>query len=235
MTVRHIVWDWNCTLLDDFAITVAAADQACQEVGGTSVGPDAYRRHFTRPVRAFYEALLTRPVRDEEWRRIVVRYHDAYESQVHTVLLRSGAVEALALARDGGLSQSLLSMGEHASVTTMVEAFELNPYFCVVQGADLGDRTASKRDGLLPHVQAVSASVGVTLRPDEVLLVGDTQDDVDAALAAGARCALLSDGCFDAAVAEHPDVTVVDSLHEAVRSGREIATSPDMAPEKGRI
>ena len=238
MTVTHIVWDWNCTLLDDFNISVAAAAAACAEVGGAPVDSHSYRRHFTRPVRNFYEALLARPVTDVEWRRIVLCYHDTYESLLPEVGLRAEAVEALRLARSAGLTQSLLSMGDHDAVSALVDHFALRPHFCLVQGADTEQRTEVKRDRLHRHIERAGELRGTPLTPGEVLLVGDTEDDMEAALAAGTRCALLSDGCFDPAAVDHPDVTVIDRLHEAVRPPRhphprprrQAATPPAPAP-----
>jgi phosphoglycolate phosphatase-like HAD superfamily hydrolase len=88
--VRHVVWDWDGTLFDDFDANVAAVAEVCDAAGGPVVTAGVYRRHFVRPVTVFYERLLGRPLAPGEWDR-----------------LNAGDFAA------SGMSQSLLSMWEH--------------------------------------------------------------------------------------------------------------------------
>jgi len=69
--VRHVVWDGNGTLLDDFALNVSAVGESCASVGGGPVTADRHRTHFTRPISVFYERLLGRPIGEGEWDRLV--------------------------------------------------------------------------------------------------------------------------------------------------------------------
>lgn len=215
----HIIWDWNCTLLDDFVVSVEAAGAACVEVGGSLVTAEDYRNKFTRPVRSFYEALLSRRVSDPEWEKIVTAYHAEYKLRVMAAGLRAGAVAALELASSLGITQSVLSMSEHADVTEAVGRFGLGSFFCLVEGAQPAHRTEVKGLLLARHMDAAGTRRGAPLDPHQVLLVGDTQDDAQAAVTAGIRCALVADGCFDASVSAQPHVLLVDHLADAVKLG----------------
>jgi phosphoglycolate phosphatase-like HAD superfamily hydrolase len=219
----HIVWDWNGTLFDDFAICVEAASHACRRVAGIEVDAAGYRRHFTRPVRAFYERLLGRPISEEEWRRIAEDYHAHYGSAVTSAGLRAGALEALRQAHDQGITQSLLSMSEHDALLEMVGRHELERWMVLVQGSHRTQRTESKRTALRKHLAELTRLRGGQLSPESVLLVGDTLDDAEAAAEVGARCVLLADGCYDPATAGLPVPSVVATLSEAVCGGFRVA------------
>ena len=67
---RHVVWDWNGTLLDDLAATLEAINEVMDHFGAAACDEDTYRRHYTRPVQRFYEHLLDRPLDDEDWHLI---------------------------------------------------------------------------------------------------------------------------------------------------------------------
>lgn len=55
--ITHLVWDWNGTLFDDFAITVEATDAAMRAHGFGAVTAVTYRLRYRRPIRDFYADL----------------------------------------------------------------------------------------------------------------------------------------------------------------------------------
>ena len=52
MLSKHIVWDWNGTLLDDLHVVIEAANVSLGLFDIEGIDEDGYRDHFTRPVRA---------------------------------------------------------------------------------------------------------------------------------------------------------------------------------------
>jgi len=212
--VRHVVWDWNGTLFDDFDATVAAVAEVCDGAGGPVVTADVYRRHFVRPVTVFYERLFGRPLEPGEWDRLNEGYFAAYRRRLASIRLVAGAEEALAAVAAAGRSQSLLSMWEHDELLHLVRGFGIEGHFVRVDGqrGTGGDR---KEAFLAHHVASVEALVG-PLDPGDVLVVGDSVDDARSAAALGLRCVLVAGG------PEHPEalhetgVAVVPTLAEAV-------------------
>src|SRR5216683_7822598 len=122
---RHVIWDWNGTLLDDFELVVEAASASCVQAGGRAVTMDEYRTAFTRPVHLFYERVLGRPVTHEDWLTINETFHATYRTQMATALLADGARDALDRVVNEGLTQSLLSMWTHDELIMMVESFAI--------------------------------------------------------------------------------------------------------------
>ncbi len=72
---RHIVWDWNGTLLDDNDAVVSAVNTVCTAFGRDHIGLEQWRAVFSRPLLQCYERLLERSINAEEWARIDVLYH----------------------------------------------------------------------------------------------------------------------------------------------------------------
>lgn len=211
---RHLVWDWNGTLLDDLSVVVAATNAALASAGGGPVTAPEHRRHFRRPIVDYYAQVLGRPVGEEEFARLDKVFHDAYQAMLPACRLTVDARDAVA---QWGGSQSLLSMWHHDDLVPTVDRFGLAGHFVRVDGLRL--RTggvAHKAPHLSRHLAAQR------LDPAEVVVIGDTVDDAHAAAAAGAACVLYSGGFTDPAQLRATGMPVVDTLVEAVDLARRL-------------
>lgn len=209
MTRRHIVWDWNGTLLDDLEIVIAAVNAGLVPFGAGPIDTDAYRTHYTRPVRLFYEQLLGRAIPDPEWLRLDDSYFDAYQATAATASLAPDAMAALTLARQKGADQSLLSMAPHEHLIPIVDRHGLTPFFREVRGTS-GDRGGAKAMILADHLATLKVAAG------DVIVVGDTPDDATAAAHVGAGAVLYDGGSHHRTDLERVGVPVVSTLREAV-------------------
>ncbi|MGH9189055.1 MAG: HAD family hydrolase [Acidimicrobiales bacterium] len=210
--VRHVVWDWNGTLLDDFHLVVTAASAACTVAGRGAVTAEEYQACFTRPIETSYERLLGRPLAEGEWDRLTATFHESYLGSVATAELAPDALEALAVVDGSGRTQSVLSMWSHDQLVPMVAGFGIEGRFSRVDGQP-GFGGGHKEEHLRRHLDALA------VRADEALLIGDTVDDAHAAAAAGARCVLVSSGMHVPADLAACDVPLATSLLEALELG----------------
>jgi phosphoglycolate phosphatase-like HAD superfamily hydrolase len=105
----HLIWDWNGTLLDDLALVVAATNASLAGVGGPRVTAEEHRRDYRRPIAAYYEYVLGRPLVDGEFAILDGAFHDAYRPAGHRRPRRRRARGDRRLAG----TQSLLSMFFH--------------------------------------------------------------------------------------------------------------------------
>jgi phosphoglycolate phosphatase-like HAD superfamily hydrolase len=215
--VRHIVWDWNGTLFDDFPLVVEATDESLRTLGLPGVTAASYRRHYCRPLTEFYTRIVGRPLDEREWHAVDAAFHALYEARMRECGLAADALSALTAWPVAGRSQSLLSMWSHAKLIAFTAELGVVDHFTRIDGNVNGDE-GSKRDSLLRHLAALRAS-GIALRPRQVALIGDSLDDAHAAAAVGARCVLVATGNLVATPA-HPDaggVPVVEDITAAVR------------------
>jgi phosphoglycolate phosphatase-like HAD superfamily hydrolase len=212
---RHLVWDWNGTLLDDLAVVVRATNTTFAHVGGPAITAVEHRRKFRRPIADYYAEVLARPVGPEEFEQLNKVFHDAYQAAVARCDLAPDAREAL---RRWMGTQSLLSMWYHDELVPTVEEFGLTGHFERIDGLryPLGGPVDHKGPYLSAHLEALG------MDPASVVVVGDSVDDAHAAEAAGASCVLYSGGFTDEAALRAAGAPVVGSLVEAVTLARTI-------------
>lgn len=212
--VRHVVWDWNGTLLHDLPLVVESVNAALGEHGLSSITVADYTANYTRPVRRFYEVLLGREVSDDEWLRIDTVFHDTYADAVaeHATLM-DGARDALATVDASHASQSLLSMYPHHLLLPLVDHFGIDDHFEVVHGL-VGPGGGPKLPHLERHLEEMVHLHGDD--PTGVLVIGDAIDDAVAAQHLGARAVLLASGSHPRAELEATGAPVVTTLEEAL-------------------
>ncbi len=220
---RHIVWDWNGTLHDDFGLILDAANAAMDVAGGPHIDAETYRERFVRPVRDFYAGLLGHDIDDELWDRIDRAFHDRYHAILDDGGLTGDALEAVDAAAAAGLSQSILSMWHHDRLVPYVAELGLTERFVRVDGLR-GVGGGSKAPHLAAHLEALRAD-GLDLASDEVMMVGDTLDDSEAAQANGVTIVLYTGGEHGPAALEQTGRPVAHSLLDALVVGG--ALSPD--------
>lgn len=215
--IRHVVWDWNGTLLHDLPLVVASVNAALGEHGLAAISEADYTANYTRPVRRFYEVLLGRSIDDAEWQRIDEVFHDTYAAAVEErAELTAGAREALATVDDSHLSQSLLSMYPHHLLLPLVDHFALDHHFEVVHGL-VGVGGGRKLPHLERHLDEMVHLHGDD--PTRVLVIGDAIDDALAAQHVGATPVLLASGSHPRDELEATGAPVVETLADALAVG----------------
>lgn len=205
---RHLVWDWNGTLVDDLPLVVKATNVALRTVGGPPVTVEHHRRRFRRPVSDYYADVLGRPVDEAEFAVLNKLFHDAYQAGLPCAL----AADAERALRAWSGPQSLLSMWFHDELLPAVAGHGIAGYFARIDGLRqrLSGEVAHKEPFLARHL----AEMG--LHGQQVVLIGDSVDDARAARAAGAQCVLYTGGFTSAAQLRATGAPVVDSLLDAV-------------------
>ncbi|GLY99787.1 HAD family hydrolase [Actinoplanes sp. NBRC 103695] len=212
MTVRHIVWDWNGTILGDSRALIAATIDAFDTCGLPPITRADYQLHHVQPIPPFYERLAGRPLSPAEQARLGECFRVAYARHREAVTLTTDAAVALERWAAAGGTQSLLSMCPHEELVPLVTAAGIAPFFARVDGS-VGPDVAHKAPHLARHLE------GLSLEPAGVLLVGDSVDDARAARECGMRCLVYH--CGDEALHSRAhftdiDAAVVPSLGAAV-------------------
>ena len=183
----HVVWDWNGTLWDDLPQVHLAVNAALREVGAPPLGMSEYIRLFTRPLPLFYRRVLGRDITDSEWERINRRFEMSYVAGLHHASLASEAPRALEAVARSGATQSILSLYPHDPLNALVHELGIAHYFTRVDG--LRGISGGSKVGLFGnHLKAAAAGIP----PHRVVMVGDTDDDLDAAREAGSTCILIN-------------------------------------------
>jgi phosphoglycolate phosphatase-like HAD superfamily hydrolase len=183
--VTHLVWDWNGTLLDDLTLVVAATNVSLASAGGPSITADEHRLDFRRPISAYYAYVLGRELADGEFAQLEREFHDAYRVGMPTCALTHDALAAMDTWTG---TQSLLSMFQHQELVPAVTARGLYDRMLRVDGLRDQVGGGSKAPHLCAHLAALE------LDPADCVLIGDSVDDAESAVAVGARIVLYDGG-----------------------------------------
>ncbi|MFE0700400.1 HAD family hydrolase [Streptomyces sp. NPDC058872] len=212
---KHLVWDWNGTLLDDIGAVIGATNAAFAELGLASITLERYRELYTVPVPKFYERLMGRLPTEEEWAVMDDVFHRHYWERAESCGLTAGAAELLAARQASGLTQSLLSLAPHVHLVPLVQRHGIAERFVRLDG-----RVDTSTDGKSGHMVRHLAALRVPA--ERVVVIGDAADDAVAAAHVGARAVLYTGGSHSRASLERVGAPVVDSLEEAVAVAEEL-------------
>jgi len=185
MLVRHVIWDWNGTLLDDTQAGVNAVNAMLAARGLPTIGITRYRDIFGFPVRNFYSAVGFR-LESEDWDAMAREFHDRFLADA-TLRLHANATQALDHFRQSGIGQSVLSASEQSILDTMLSDYGVSHFFSSVCGVDnlYGHSKLELGRALLSSLD---------LPPETVLMIGDSLHDHEVAVALGVRCLLVAQG-----------------------------------------
>ncbi|ADD45324.1 HAD family hydrolase [Stackebrandtia nassauensis] len=204
---KHLVWDWNGTLIDDFAAVVEATNLAIGTVGGQQLDAATHRERFFRPVADFYSELAGRELPPAEFAELDKLFHQHYHSKLAEHGLTVDARAAIA-AWPG--TQSLLSMWFHNDLVPLVTEHGLVEHFARIDGLRETVGGNSKHPYLVAHLEALGIDA------TDCVLIGDSVDDHVAAATAGASCVLYAGGFTSPTRLRATGAPVAESLTEAV-------------------
>lgn len=216
---RHLVWDWNGTLLSDAEIVLRACNETFAEFDAANPPPagtprftpftaSTYEAAFVRPIQQFYAATFGREISAADFVELEESFQAKYVALLAGCSLAGDAHEALNGWRAGGGTQSLLSLWSHAQLVRYVARFGLTEYFHRIDGRRVPDVT-SKAEPLREHLAALTST-------REVVLIGDALDDAAAAAEVGARCIMYAGGTHDVSRLAKTGNPVAHTLTEAI-------------------
>jgi phosphoglycolate phosphatase len=206
--VKHIIWDWNGTLLDDAAACVDAINVLLRRRKLPAITHAQYVEVFGFPVKDYYLQLGFDFTKDD-WQRVAEEYHDVYAVASAQAALRDGARDAVQGMKRAGFRVSVLSACELSLLKRMMQERGILDLFDGVYG--LPDLFAHSKMEL---GRAMLSDMG--LAPADALLIGDTTHDFEVAQALACACLLMSGGHQSAAKLKGCGCPVVANCEEAL-------------------
>ena len=203
---RHVIWDWNGTLLDDLDLCIDVMNGLLQRRGLPLLDRVRYHAVFDFPVHAYYERLGF-DFRRDSFEQLSVEFIAGYEARRVESRLQPGAREVLASLQHAGLTQSVLSAYRGETLREIVGHFGLTPYFVRLTGLENIYAHSKTERG-----RAWVAELG--LPGNDILMIGDTLHDLEVAEALGVDCVLVAAGHHSAERLRQRAGRVLDDLHQ---------------------
>ncbi|KAF0142316.1 MAG: phosphatase [Stygiobacter sp.] len=201
---KHIIWDWNGTILNDVDLCVELINELLKEHNLKTVTKDEYKSIFTIPVKNYYAALGF-DFEKESFEVVGKKWMDGYEQRKFECKVYPGVVEVMEKIKSLGIGQSILSAYSQHTLDEMSAHFGLTKYFSHIVGLD-NIYAASKLHLGQQLIKKLGNGKG------ETLMIGDTEHDFEVAAEMGADCVLLSGGHYDKKRLKKLGVHVLDSI-----------------------
>ena len=183
---RHIIWDWNGTLLDDASACVETLNVILGKRGLPAVTLEKYRNVFTFPVRKYYE-ILGMNFSEEDWDLLAQEFHTVYDEKSPACPVREEVADILKQIHELAVPVSVLSASEQNALEKILRDRGLRAHFTYVAGCN--DIYAhSKLEVGRELVKKIA------LPPEQILFVGDTIHDYEVARELGCEVVLIAGG-----------------------------------------
>ncbi|MBU0529368.1 HAD hydrolase-like protein [bacterium] len=186
MKIKHIIWDWNGTLLNDSWLSITAINILLKKYNLPAIDKEKYLEIFTFPVIKYYEKLGF-DFDKTPFSIVGTEFIKEYTDRMYEAKMQDGARESLNYFYEIGITQSLLSAAKQQMLENLMKFHDLEKYFL-------------KISGLTDHYANSKVDVGkswikeLKYNPNEVLLIGDTLHDVEVADEIGTDCVLVAQG-----------------------------------------
>jgi len=184
--IRHVIWDWNGTLVNDVDLCVDILNLMLSAHCLPPISANQYRETFFFPVAQFYKT-LNLPSSGHQYKKLADDFIQTYRDRFEECELNQGAFEAVRTLSSNGVSQSILSAGAQKDVETFVSFYQLHPWIRWIDGAN-NVEASGKGERAVNHLSQIE------LDPIEILLIGDTLHDLEVANLLGCQTLLYSGG-----------------------------------------
>lgn len=204
---KHIIWDWNGTLLDDTMLCLGVINRLLGNRGMKPITLHDYQENFGFPVVDFYN-YLGFDADSDSFSAISREFITAYEHDwLTTCHLHQGAQQTLTGFKETGLTHSILSAAQQDALQIGVTHYSIIDLFTGLAGAD----------NIYAHGKIERGEEWIAQLPysrEDVILIGDTLHDLEVAQKLAIDCILLSHGHHSHERLAKSGATVVAQLED---------------------
>ena len=183
---KHVIWDWNGTLLNDIDLCLNIANKMLANHQDTPLDLSSYKNAFGFPITAYYEKIGI-DLNKESFEDLTAKFVHLYNTGVKNCILHDGVSNLLHQFKVRNQSQYILTAAHKDTVMPLLHHFDILHYFDLVEGVD-NHRAEGKVDRGVQMMQKNK------LTPAETVLIGDTYHDFEVGTAMNIDCVLVADG-----------------------------------------
>ncbi|HLD62620.1 MAG TPA: HAD family hydrolase [Candidatus Norongarragalinales archaeon] len=191
--IKLVVFDWNGTLLADTLASVESINRVLKKLGrNQTLSVKKCRETMTLPIVDFYASHgFDRDYLKKSAALIQETFHGHYARRAERTRTRKGARKTLSWLKANGIERIILSNHLVTSINLSLENFRLAHLFSeVLANSDV--HTVWIEKNKLRKLQDYLATKD--LAPEEVMLVGDSLEEIDAARHLGLKSVAITDG-----------------------------------------
>ena len=186
MKYKHVIWDWNGTLVDDTWLFVDIMNGVLKDRNLNGITLQDYRNVFDFPVKDYYLKLGFN-FSEEAFETAGLDFIKIYDARKFEPKLFDDTISTLTTLKNLGYSHSILSAQNLLTLTQSVEYYKLQSMFDSISGLD--DHYAIGK-----IEQGKNLMQNLRYNSDEIIMIGDTEHDYEVAEAMGIKCFLMDRG-----------------------------------------
>jgi len=206
---KHIIWDWNGTLINDIWLVVELMNKMLKKRNMPGIDLKKYREIFDFPVIDYY-AKLGFNFSKESFEELTVEFISEYYTRFNECKLFNEVEEVLKKIRDMGIPQSILSASKEDVLIEKIKYYGIDKYFNRIIGLE-NHYAESKVERGKKWIDELN------LNPQDVLLMGDTAHDYDVSKHIGCDCLLIANGHYSYERLAKLGVDVIGTLKEMIQ------------------
>ncbi len=186
--IKHVIWDWNGTLVDDAWLFVELMNDELNKRNLTKINVNDYRKNFTFPVKKYYENLGF-DFKVESFKRVGRDFINNFKQRNLEPDLFRNVIHILKWLKRNNFSQSILSAQENSILNKTVPHYKIDHYFDSIAG--IKNIYANNKIDI-----AIEERNKINLNDDEILIIGDSSHDFEISKLLNINCILFSNGHY---------------------------------------
>lgn len=181
----HIIWDFNGTILDDTAAAIKSENTLLSRRNMPIIRDmEHYHSIFCFPIIEYYKK-LGHDFEKESYDEIAKEWVEEYLQNSKNAPLHRGVIELFKTIKSKNIPQIILSATELQMLKSQINSLEIYCYFDEILGLD-NIHAYSKIEIAKQWIKKI--------KPQKMLLIGDTTHDFEVAKEIGAECILIANG-----------------------------------------
>ncbi|NPA67199.1 MAG: HAD family hydrolase [Chlorobi bacterium] len=173
MKYKHIIWDYNGTLLDDVELCTEIINEMLAKRNLPTMSIEKYRELFDFPVKEYYKRAGFN-FEKESFEKTGTEFIEQYDKRSYKTKLYDGIFELIQKISESGIRQSILSARKKEQLHEELKKFEIFKFFDYVFGLNdhyAGGKTETGKQLLKK----------INLPRKKILMIGDTVHDCETA------------------------------------------------------
>ena len=189
MKYKHIIWDWNGTLLNDTSLCTQILNESLRKRDIPEITVQQYKQKFLFPIKTFYESIGF-DFDKEPFENSNNEFNAGFVDQFKSLALQPFAKDTIIKFSEKKITQTILSASRQDRLKEQVNFFDITQYLQHVVGTN----------NLYAHGKEYEGEellLTLDIPAEETIIIGDTLLDSGVAKYLKIDCALVSNGHND--------------------------------------
>lgn len=192
MKIKLVAFDWNGTLISDTSIACEAEVVVFKHFKLEPMSLNMFRKHWQIPIKEFFLAVgMNEQFYEKNFSQMHNIWMSHYGPREQRARTRSNAKSILKWLQDNGIKAVVFSNHPTAHIQKQCERLGISQYFYKIMGRDDHKSIMHKRS---KDVMLTTLVKDLKLKPNTVVTVGDSVEEIEIARDNGYTSCAITDG-----------------------------------------